>query len=364
MQHRPLLRAAALAALALLAACADMPTRTDHAPSPADSAAAPFYAGAFLGDAESTPERIAPAIRAFGERTGTAPTLVKTFHDLECDFSAAGWCGRVLREVHGAGATNYVALDVRWAGAPSEGLLAAIAAGNADARLTVLARDIAAFAGPVLLEPAWEMNGNWAYAWQGVQNGAGPAAPAAFRSAWRHIVELFRREGAGNVRWVFNPNVGNPVAAGAGSSHWNWYANYYPGDAYVDFVGAHGFNAPKLWGGAWRGFVDTFDGPLADNALSDMKRRFPRKPLIVGEMASDEGSGDAKARWIAEAYRALLDDPRVVGAVWFDMDKEADWRLRSSASAEAAYRAAVAGPRLAAAAAAGAAGLDHRPTPR
>jgi endoglucanase len=357
MQHHPLRRAAPLAALALLAACADVPTRSDRAAPPADGPAAPFYAGAFLGDAESTPERIAPAIRDFGARTGTRLTLVKTFHDLECDFAPSGWCGRVLREVHGAGAASYLAIDVRWRGAPDGGVLSAIAAGHADGRLASIARDLAAFGEPVLLEPAWEMNGDWAYAWQGVENGAGPGAPAAFRAAWRHIVEVFRREGATNVRWVFNPNVGNPVAMGAGPSHWNWYANYYPGDDYVDFVGAHGFNAPRLWGGAWRGFLDTFDGPLADRALSDMKARYPGKPLIVGEMASEEGAGDAKAEWIAEAYRALVADPRVAGAVWFDMDKEADWRLRSSPSAEAAYRRAVAGPRVAAAAAAGAAGL-------
>jgi endoglucanase len=336
-------RVAAAAAALSLASCADVPTHPASGPVPVD---APFYAGAFLGDAESTPERIGPAIRAFASRTGAHPALVKTFHDLDCDFSARGWCGRVLREVAGAGSTNFVALDLQWAGAPERGLLAALARGEADARLVQLARALADVGEVVLVEPGWEMNGDWAYAWQGVSNGGGADAPAAFRAAWRRIVDTFRREGAHNVRWVFNPNVGNPVAMGAGPGHWNWYANYYPGDVYVDYVGAHGFNAPRLWGGAWRSFSDTFDGPLADRMLSDLAARYPGKPILLGEIATDEGPGDAKARWIAEAYRTLLDDPRVVGAIWFDMKKEADWHLASSPAAEAAYRAAVAAPRV------------------
>ena len=350
--------AAALAMAALLAACADMPTQaselppTDPAPQqPAQPAAPspsvqPFFGGAFLGDASSTPERIGPAIREFAQRSGKHPSLVKTFHNLECDWAANAWCGQLLRAVRTAGSTNYLAIDLRWTGAPERGLLDAINSGAADARLAGMARGFAAFGDVVLLEPAWEMNGNWAYAWQGVLNGGDADAPAKYRAAWRRIVDVFRREGATNVRWVFNPNVGNPVAAGAGTGHWNWYGNYYPGDAYVDYVGAHGFNAPKVWGGPWQSFGEMFDGARADNILSDLVRRYPTKPIIVGEFATDEGSGDAKARWITDAYRALLNHPNVVGAVWFNMDKEADWRIESSPAAEAAFRAAMAEPRI------------------
>jgi endoglucanase len=357
MLRRPL--AAAFALATLLAACADVPTQAstppetpgDTTPAPAPApvtpapSARPFFHGAFLGDENSTPERIGPAIRAFAQRSGKQPAMVKTFHNLDCDWSA-GWCGQLLRSVRAAGSTNYLAIDLRWSGAPEQGLLDAINSGAADARLTAMARGFAAFGDVVLLEPAWEMNGNWAYAWQGVANGGDVNAPAKYRRAWQRIVDIFRREGASNVRWVFNPNVGNPVAAGAGTSHWNWYGNYYPGNAYVDYVGAHGFNAPKVWGGPWQSFGEMFDGARADNILSDLVRRYPGKPIIVGEFATDEGSGDAKARWITDAYAALLSHPNVVGAVWFNMNKEADWRIESSAAAEAAFRAAMAEPRI------------------
>jgi hypothetical protein len=353
---------AALALSALFAACGDVPTQAttppdetpgsstpEPTPTPPAASARPFFSGAFLGDANSTPERIGPAIRAFAERSGKHPSMVKTFHDLDCDWSASAWCGQLLRNVRAAGSTSYLAIDTRWAGAPTKGLLDAIIAGAADAKLTAMARGFASFGDVVLLEPAWEMNGNWAYAWQGIENGGDGNAPAKYVRAWRRIVDIFRREGATNVRWVFNPNVGNPVAAGAGTGHWNWYGNYYPGDAYVDYVGAHGFNAPTVWGGSWQSFGEMFDGARADHILSDLANRYPGKPIIIGEFASDEGAGDAKARWITDAYRTLLNHPSVVGAVWFNMDKEADWRIESSTSSEAAFRAVMAEPRIRAA---------------
>lgn len=352
-------RAALLAVAVLLAGCADMPTQTDPdvtavdkrapkpapAPTPAPGTRA-FFSGAFLGDANSTPERIGPAVAEFAQRSGKHPSLVKTFHNLNCDWSAGAWCGQVVRAVRTASSTNYLAIDLRWTGAPTTGLLDAINAGAADARLIKMARDLAAFGDPVLLEPAWEMNGNWQYAWQGVENGGNATAPARYVSAWRRIVDIFRREGAANVRFVFNPNVGNPVQYGAGTTHWNWYGNYYPGNAYVDYVGAHGFNAPRVWGGSWKGFGETFNGAGADYILSDLASRYPTKPIIVGEFGSDEGTADAKAQWISEAYRTMLNHPNVVGAVWFNMNKEADWRIESSPAAEAAFRAAMAEPRI------------------
>ena len=336
-----------LVTLAMAACSGDSPTASAPevapvAPGSAQSSDRPFFGGAYLGDALSTPDKIAGAIRDFGKVTGKQPALVKTYHDLTCDFSATGWCGRVLREVGSTGATSYLALDVRWAGGPRTGVLDPIIAGRADAELARVARQIASVGSVVLVEPAWEMNGNWDYAWQGALNGSDRSAPARYQQAWRHIVDVFRREGASNVRWVFNPNVGNPLTNQAtGSSHWNWYANYYPGNEYVDYVGAHGFNAPKLWGGQWNSPAAMFDGPSADHMLSDLAQRYPGKPIIIGEFASVEGSGDAKARWIRDAYATLRSNPNVVGAVWFNMDKETDWRIDSTPASLAAFRDAM-----------------------
>jgi len=311
-----------------------------------EAAATPFFAGAFLGDARSTPERIAGAIEDFARLTGGRPTLVKTFLRLGDDFSSRGWPGRVVRQIEETGATNFIALDLGGLDHGSEGLLAALLAGAGDRALQDAARGLREVDGAVLLELAWEMNGDWGYAWQGAANGGDAAAPRRFVAAWRRIVEVFRAEGAHNVRFVFSPNTGNPIAgAGADESHWNWYGHYYPGDAYVDYVGAHGFNGPSVWGGPDRGFGRLFDGREMGGMLSDLERRFD-KPIIIGEFATQETGGRAKAAWIDGAYRAMMENPAVVGAVWFHMDKEADWRVDSSPAALEAYRQAVSAPRV------------------
>ena len=302
--------------------------------------ARPFFGGVFLGDDASTPERVQAAIDDYTRMAGRRPALVKTFHDLGADLSATGWAGRVLAQVADAGATNFVALDLEWPNRPAGSLLDLINSGAADAQLARAARSIAALGGIVLVEPAWEMNGNWNYSWQGTANGSDASAPARYARAWRHVVNVFRANGASNVRWVFNPNVGNAVSsASTGAQHWNWYANYYPGDAYVDYVGAHGYNGPSVWGHGYKQFSDVFFGADADNILTDMSTRYPDKPIIIGEMATD-ATGD-KAAWITSAYRQMRSNPSIVGAIWFDMKKEADWRIASTAASAAAYRAAM-----------------------
>ena len=298
----------------------------------------PFYVGAYLGDAATRTGRVQQGIDGFGRMTGKRPAFVKVFQGFDADYSARGWAGQMLRQITGAGSTPYLALDLKWNGAPGRGLLAAIAAGRADARIVAMARGLAGM-GTVLVEPGWEMNGRWGYAWQPGANGDA-AAPAAYRAAFRRIVTIFRREGARNVKWVFAPNVGNPLTSAAtGTRHWNWYGNYYPGNDVVDYLGPHGYNGPGVWGGGWQGFDPVFNATAADNLVGDLERRFAGKPIIIGEFASQEAAGYDKGRWIEQAFAAMRRHPAVIGAIWFNTRKEADWRIDSSANAVQAFRA-------------------------
>src|SRR6266567_3944475 len=78
-------------------------------------------------------------------------------------------------------------------------------AGPQAAYLWSYARAVRSFGGPVLIGFAHEMNGFW-YRW-----GYKHTPPRVFRSAWRHVVTVFRRAGAWNVRWLW---VINGLAAG------------------------------------------------------------------------------------------------------------------------------------------------------
>ena len=69
------------------------------------------------------------------------------------------------------------------------------------------------------------------------------------------------------------------------------------------------------------------------------------RPLLVAETASAEVGG-GKADWIVDAYTVQLPQqfPRIRGVIWFNEDKETDWRIESSPSAQSAFAQAVSSP--------------------
>ena len=169
-----------------------------------------------------------------------------------------------------------------------------------------------------------EMNGNW-YPWDGSHNGANAAATAKYISVYRHIHDIFVSQGATNVLWVFCPNV-DSVPGDA----WNQWANYYPGDSYVDWMGFDGYN----WGtstttGTWQSFTT-----IASRIYTGLAAK--NKPIMIPETASTELGGD-KAAWIAGIVPALKSSyPSIKALVWFDANKETDWRMDSSTAATTA----------------------------
>jgi hypothetical protein len=61
-------------------------------------------------------------------------------------------------------------------------------------------------------------------------------------------------------------------------------------------------------------------------------------------MASDEVGG-SKSQWIADMIPTLRTDfPSIKAFVWFDVKKERDWEINSSASSLAAYVTLAADP--------------------
>ncbi len=151
---------------------------------------------------------------------------------------------------------------------------------------------------------------------------------ASYVEAWRHIVSIFREEGANNVKWVWAPNVDY-----GGRS----FTQYFPGDEWVDYVGLDAYNLGASEGESWETFERLFSSSYATIT------QLSTKPVIITETSSSE-IGGSKAGWIEDTFFKTIPQkmPRVQAVVWFDQSKERDWRVDSSQSSLDAYRRVVA----------------------
>jgi beta-mannanase len=192
-----------------------------------------------------------------------------------------------------------------------------IAAGDHDALIDRWATEIARYQRPVMLRFAPEMNGDW-LPWSTATNGN---RPGDYVATWRHVRARFRRAGATNAVWVWNPTAGydgsTPLRA------------LFPGARAVDWVAVDGYNwgDTRTWG--WQTYADIF-APT----IRVLRALAPARPVMIAETAS--APGDRRAAWIANTLRSARADG--LGAVvWFEFDKETDWRLAGDqASARAA----------------------------
>jgi beta-mannanase len=202
--------------------------------------------------------------------------------------------------------------------------LAAINAGRYDSLIRARAIAVKELGSSVFIRWGWEMNGDW-YAHSGALNK--PNGPGQFVAAWRRIHRIFAAAGATNAVWVWCPNA-NSVP----DEPWNSWTKYYPGDAFVDWVGIDGYNwGASTSGSTWQSFADIIR-PVYDDYAA-------RKPIMIAETGSAETGGD-KAAWIRSLNNALVHDfPAVKALLWFEVSKEADWRAESSPASLAAVRA-------------------------
>ncbi len=208
-----------------------------------------------------------------------------------------------------------------------------ITTGNFDSDIHRWAQEMRNFGYQIIIRPMCEMNGDWT-SWSGTVNGN---SPADYIPAWRHIHDIFVQEGATNVKFDWSPNRDGDEASAQAT-----FNTYYPGDAYVDYVGIDGYNWGTLyntpdWISQWQSFGQVF-GP-SYNVFTTMTS----KPLMVSETASTEVGGN-KAQWITDMFSELPSFPRIASVTWFNINKETDWRVESSAASLAAFKAAVALP--------------------
>jgi beta-mannanase len=254
---------------------------------------------------------------ALTQMAGEAPAIISSFYDFAQEVPWAG--------LNAAAARNAISLITwepwRW-GASDESpyALSRIARGDFDPYVTSWARALKTRGHPVMLRFAHEMNLS-AYPWSEGVNGN---SAGQYIQAWRHVHDVFTRVGAANVSWVWSPNVprrGSPA-----------FHTIYPGPAYVDFVALDGYNFGTT--ATWSHW--TSPDALFAQGLKQLRDVAPRKPILITETASAE-QGGSKPAWITSAISYLSAQSDVKAFIWFNRNKEVDWRIDSSAASAASF---------------------------
>ncbi|MFG2557762.1 glycoside hydrolase family 26 protein [Streptomyces sp. NPDC048496] len=250
---------------------------------------------------EGAPNSMAP-IDEYRTMVGKQPNLIEYYAAFGDGFDAKG-----VRNAWNAGALTVMSWE------PFDAPLADIADGKSDAYLKKYAASVQKLNLPVAISFADEMNGQWEK-W-----GTKYATPDDYVRAWRHIHNLFIEAGAANAIWVWSPNIINPVKSVD-------VEKYYPGDAYVDWVGMVGyFTLPE------DNAFDSVFGPTIEKI-----RSFSKKPILILETAAEPGQ--RRREDIHQLYTGVKDDDGIIGFVWFDYRKRGDWRLSASPLALAEFK--------------------------
>lgn len=261
-------------------------------------------------------------VAAVADLVGERPSIVLAFSDFATAPPTAG-----LDVVRSAGADPVVTWEP-WKHLGGDSYdrsaftMASLVSGAHDDYLYRWADELAAWGQPVYLRFAHEPNGTW-YPW----SPAGGTSPETYVQAWRHVYGIFATKNVRNVRWIWAPNV---IVAGEKLVQW------YPGDDVVDVIGVDGYNwGTSIPGGEW-----TSPKNLFGESFAQIRRFAPDKPILVTEVGSAE-QGGSKPGWIADLVDYLEGAANVSGFVWFDFDKEADWRIESSPGSAAAMTEAL-----------------------
>jgi hypothetical protein len=272
-----------------------------------------------------------PEINALEKQVGRQATMVSGYTAWGSQwkhFDAAG-----AAQVAAHGATPIVAWEP-WGDPFGTDLpqysLASIIRGDHDDYIRRFAAEVRRYGGPVMIRFAHEMNGSW-YPWSEQANGN---QPGQYVTAWRHVHDIAAAAGADNAAWVWSPNVGYRGSTAL--------ASLYPGNAYVDWVALDGYNFgtseghDQPGGGlGWESFAQIFGASIRRiDAIA------PTKPLMIAETGSPEAGG-SKARWITDMFSYIRRTPRIRALVWFNENKETDWRIQSSDASVEAFRTGI-----------------------
>jgi hypothetical protein len=235
-------------------------------------------------------------------------------------------------------------------GAPEQITPLGIARGQGDGYLLSLSQAIAQSGEPVYIRLLPEMNqANNAYcAFNNDGSSRGPShSPASFRAAWQRSVLILR---GGSVAAIdsrlhtlgLSPVRGAqastlplspvsflwvPQTAGSPDTQANSPGAYYPGDAYVDWVGTDFYSLYPNFSGLQRFYAE-----------------YPRKPFVFGEWALWNGDDPG---WVSQLFSFIASHPRVHMALYNQGEREdGPFRLSRYPSSRREIKQLIASPRF------------------
>jgi hypothetical protein len=300
-----ILAAIVIAAAAVIVTVTRLPTPSPPR-SPDEGTSLPSKSASYLGVYESGAPSTYQPVAAFTRLTGRQPNLVGYYSGWGEPFKTS-----FAETVSGHGAVTMVQMD------PTLVPVQKIATGGYDRYLRTFANSVRAFGHPVVIGFGHEMNANW-YSW-----GYGQVPASTFVAAWRHIVTLFRSQGADNVTWLWTIQADEP---GTGP-----VASWWPGAQYVTWVGIDGY-----YYRSYETFASIFGKTIAQ------VRAFTDRPLLLSETAAGPQAGQAAK--IPDLF-AGMHQYDALGLVWFDIAQDdgiyhQDWHIEDNPAAEAAFRRA------------------------
>lgn len=158
-----------------------------------------------------------------------------------------------------------------------------------------------------------------------------------FIAAWQNFHRVFDAEHVTNARWIWTMTA---YAFTVPSSDRRWGPKWYPGDAYVDAMGADAYTAYTCDnpGGIWHNLAYQIAGFTAFGA------QHPSKPLWLPEwgVVEDPNQPGHKAQFINEAQALFKGSAyqQYAGIAYFDESRPGTacvWDVSSSTSAQTAY---------------------------
>jgi hypothetical protein len=180
-----------------------------------------------------------------------------------------------------------------------------VTAGNDDANIRSHAEALKSYGRPVFLRWYWEMNLKGS---PHIKQCLGSEGPSGYVAAWQHIWTIFNQVGVTNAAWVWCPNYGGAK-------------KYYPGNAYVDWIGVDEYNRTTSSTANFASAFSSFYHQWSKNG----------KPLMIAETGA---STNVQAQWLSQAQQTLENQYTGIKAfVYFDApgsDKRFDWALQGS----------------------------------